>query len=36
MKKMAKSYNNWNIDKTAMNLTFPKKWWIESDSLVHT
>jgi hypothetical protein len=28
---MIKSYNNWNTDKTAMSLTFPKKWWIESD-----
>ena len=28
---MTKSYNNWNTDKTAMSLTFPKKWWIESD-----
>jgi hypothetical protein len=33
MKKMAKSYN-WITDKTAMNLAFPKKWWIESDFTV--
>ena len=32
--KLTKSYNNWNTDKTAMSLTFPKKWWIESDFTV--
>jgi hypothetical protein len=31
IQKLTKSYNNWNTDKTAMSLTFPKKWWIESD-----